>query len=154
MSRRGPRNCWRQLSYAIENHRTAICPVPASQPDGSLCEAASWRCEGGQCRASVCPAHGGRQACSPRILTDSRAACSPHCQLQGPCLPLPLSFRPDTEGSLAGGFSHCSQAGQCQVRDSDPGPGWLVGLSIFLVCYLIASLAATVIYCNYCRARR
>ena len=33
------------------------------------------------------------------------------------------------------------------------GPGWLVGLSIFLVVYLLASLAATYIYCNYCRAR-
>ena len=134
--------------------RTAICPVPASLPDGSLCEAASRRCEGGECRASVCPSHGGRQACSPHLLTDPRAACSPHCQHQdGPCLPLPLSFRPDTECSLAGGFGHCSQAGQCQVRDSDPGPGWLVGLSIFLVVYLLASLVATYIYCNYCRAR-
>ena len=32
-------------------------------------------------------------------------------------------------------------------------PGWLVGLSIFLVVYLLASLAATYIYCNYCWAR-
>ena len=135
--------------------RTAICPVPASLPDGALCDGASRMCVGGECSASVCPAHGARQPCSPRLLSDPRAACSPHCQQPGgSCLPLPLSFPPDTECELAGGFGHCSQSGQCQVRDSDPGPGWLVGLSIFLVCYLIASLAATVIYCNYCRARR
>ena len=112
-------------------------------------------CVGGECSASVCPAHGARQPCSPRLLSDPRAACSPHCQQPGgSCLPLPLSFPPDTECELAGGFGHCSQSGQCQVRDSDPGPGWLVGLSIFLAFYLLASLVATIIYCNYCRGGR
>ena len=135
--------------------RTALCPVPASRPDGTLCEGASRRCEGGQCRASVCPLHqGGSQACSPLHLTDPRAACSPHCHHPGgSCQALPLSFAPDTECSLAGGFGHCSRAGQCRVRDSEAGPGWLVGLSLFLVFYLLASLVATYIYCNYCRTR-
>ena len=36
----------------------------------------------------------------------------------------------------------------------DTGPGWLVGLVLFLVFYLLASLAVLYIYCMYCRGGR
>ena len=36
----------------------------------------------------------------------------------------------------------------------DQGPGWLVGLILFLVFYSLASLAVTWVYCMYCRGGR
>ena len=147
-------------SLATDCHREAkctgrnpICPIPASLPDGTPCEEASRACAGGQCEASICSAHGSLP-CSHDLLSDPRSSCSPHCRAPGAeCQPLPLSFIPDTECSLAGGYGHCSQSGHCQVRDTQPGPGWLVGVIIFLVCYLLVSLLATYIYCTYCRGR-
>ena len=133
--------------------RNAICPIPASLPDGTPCEEASRACAGGQCEGSICNAHGGLP-CIPSLLSDPKSACSPHCRSAGAeCLPLPLSYKPDTECSLAGGYGHCSSGGRCEVRDTNPGPGWLVGVIIFLVSYLLVTILLTYIYCTYCRGR-
>jgi len=40
------------------------------------------------------------------------------------------------------------------VGEDDEGPGWLVGLILFLVFYSLASLAVTWVYCMYCRGGR
>ena len=65
-----------------------------------------------------------------------------------------MSYTADSECQVGGGYGHCSAVGACQVGGADQGPGWLVGLVLFLVFYLLASLAVLYIYCMYCRGGR
>ena len=62
-----------------------------------------------------------------------------------------MTYAAETECHVAGGYGHCSASGLCRVGEDDQGPGWLVGLILFLVFYMLASLAVTWIYCMYCR---
>ena len=96
--------------------------------------------------------------CYPSEVESTTAACSPHCRAAGPgaaCLPVTnVSYTADSECQVGGGYGHCSAVGACQVGGADEGPGWLVGLVLFLVFYLLASLAVLYIYCMYCRGGR
>ena len=98
----------------------------------------------------------GLSPCQPSEITDPAASCSPHCRsASGGCSPLTSVLYPEaSECQLAGGYGHCSAQGACQVGAGDEGPGWLVGLILFLVFYSLASLAVTWVYCMYCRGGR
>ena len=152
--------------------RNPICPLPESLPDSTLCEEDSRTCLSGQCVGSVCSKHGetlkrdrfitlvifnlfvlsGKRSCHPKSISDTAAACSPHCMdAEGGCSPLSVSFSAQSECEVGGGYGHCSASGSCQVGAEGEGPGWLVGVAIFLVAYTLASLAVTWVYCRYCR---
>ena len=98
----------------------------------------------------------GLSPCQPSEISDPAASCSPHCRsVSGGCEPLTSVLYPEaSECQLAGGYGHCSARGACQVGAGDEGPGWLVGLILFLVFYSLASLAVTWVYCMYCRGGR
>ena len=88
---------------------------------------------------------------------DTAAACTPHCRYPGgECLPLDnVTLAADTECQVAGGYGHCSTAGVCRAGLADDrGQHWLVGLILFLVFYMLASLSVAYIYCMYCRGGR
>ena len=135
--------------------RTPLCPVSASAEDNTLCAGGSRTCVSGECEGSVCIRH-GKTPCHPSSVEDTDSACRPHCRdaAGGECLPLQsVSYPAESECQVSGGYGHCSAAGQCRVG-ADHSPGWLVGTVLFLVFYLLASIAVAWVYCMYCRGGR
>ena len=122
------------------------CGLPSSVPED-------------QCQIS-CMAKGRPKTCKVTAALTGLFAQPVHKPVNTPCA-LPKTTD-DDDSSTGTGF--CNSAGQCLDYTYQGGAGgaaagvqsagWVVGLAIFLVCYLILTVLALWTYCRYCRGQK
>lgn len=111
-----------------------------------------------QCQIS-CMAKGRPGTCKATSSLAGLFATPVHKPANTPCTLPAASAEPSSSSSS--GF--CNDVGQCLAYTYDTAgvvgagvksAGWVVGLVIFLVCYVIMTVVAVWIYCKYCRGQR
>lgn len=131
---------------------TPYCPLPDLFKDSTPCENGSKTCSNGQCTGSVCPSI-GMLPCLPEDDSDPSTNCKPYCHSPTQqCSPAAnnYSYHDGTECAVDSVYGYCT-AGQCALYSSEPQSSWIVGVSIFIVFYMIFLALSIWIYCRYCR---